>query len=111
MISYKPLSFNALQYTDWEHITDGYLNQQMIGDVVGDYFFVCPCNYFASQYAEHGNKVFYYYFNHVKYSDVTKYLANICHKRTTSNPWGDWMGVLHGDEIDYVFGNPLNKSR
>ena len=37
----------------------------MIGDVVGDFFFVCPCNYFAMQYAEHGNKVFYYYFNHV----------------------------------------------
>ena len=53
------------QYTDWEHIDDGYLNQKMIGDVVGDFFFVCPCNYFAMQYAEHGNKVFYYYFNHV----------------------------------------------
>ena len=38
----------------------------MIGDVVGDFFFVCPCNYFATQYAEHGNKVFYYYFNHVR---------------------------------------------
>ena len=37
----------------------------MIGDVVGDFFFVCPCNYFAMQYAEHGNKVYYYYFNHV----------------------------------------------
>ena len=54
------------QYTDWEHIDDGYLNQKMIGDVVGDFFFVCPCNYFAMQYAEHGNKVFYYYFNHVR---------------------------------------------
>ena len=53
------------QYTDWEHIDDGYLNQKMIGDVVGDFFFVCPCNYFAMQYAEHGNKVYYYYFNHV----------------------------------------------
>ena len=37
------------QYTDWEHIDDGYLNQKMIGDVVGDFFFVCPCNYFAQQ--------------------------------------------------------------
>ena len=93
-----------LQYTDWEHIDDGYLNQKMIGDVVGDFFFVCPCNYFAqqvgssflfcvhskmnksslhffhlvtqlelsfisiltfTQYAEHGNPVYYYYFNQV----------------------------------------------
>ena len=58
----------TFQYTDWEHIDDGYLNQKMIGDVVGDFFFVCPCNYFAMQYAEHGNKVFYYYFNHVSHS-------------------------------------------
>ena len=41
--------FHDLQYTDWEHIDDGYLNQKMIGDVVGDFFFVCPCNYFAQQ--------------------------------------------------------------
>ena len=59
------------QYTDWEHIDDGYLNQKMIGDVVGDFFFVCPCNYFATQYAEHGNKVFYYYFNHVSEIKLT----------------------------------------
>ncbi|XP_023348060.1 acetylcholinesterase [Eurytemora carolleeae] len=83
------------QYTDWEQVNDGFLNQKMIGDLVGDFFFVCPCNFFASQYAEHGNKVYYYYFNH----------------RTSSNPWGDWMGVLHGDEIDYVFGVPLKLNK
>ena len=47
---HQPLDlFHHLQYTDWEHIDDGYLNQKMIGDVVGDFFFVCPCNYFAQQ--------------------------------------------------------------
>ncbi|KAI8424413.1 hypothetical protein MSG28_002920 [Choristoneura fumiferana] len=82
----------VFQYTDWEEITDGYLNQKMIADIVGDYFFVCPTNYFAEVLADSGVDVYYYYFTH----------------RTSTSLWGEWMGVMHGDEMEYVFGHPLN---
>ncbi|KAI8424408.1 hypothetical protein MSG28_002920 [Choristoneura fumiferana] len=55
----------VFQYTDWEEITDGYLNQKMIADIVGDYFFVCPTNYFAEVLADSGVDVYYYYFTHI----------------------------------------------
>ncbi|KAF7286246.1 hypothetical protein GWI33_006543 [Rhynchophorus ferrugineus] len=84
----------VFQYTNWEHVNDGYLNQKMVGNVVGDYFFICPMNDFAELAAERGMKVYYYYFTH----------------RTSTSLWGEWMGVMHGDEIEYVFGHPLNMS-
>ncbi|KAI8424414.1 hypothetical protein MSG28_002920 [Choristoneura fumiferana] len=68
----------VFQYTDWEEITDGYLNQKMIADIVGDYFFVCPTNYFAEVLADSGVDVYYYYFTHRKH--ITHKYKNT-HKR------------------------------
>ncbi|TMW48604.1 hypothetical protein DOY81_006313 [Sarcophaga bullata] len=81
------------QYTSWEG-NPGYQNQQQIGRAVGDHFFTCPTNEYAQALAERGAQVHYYYFTH----------------RTSTSLWGEWMGVLHGDEIEYFFGQPLNTS-
>jgi acetylcholinesterase len=55
-----------LQYTDWEHLGDGYINQKKIAEVVGDHFFICPTNMFAQKFAEQGTRVYYYYFTQVR---------------------------------------------
>jgi len=31
--------------------------------------------------------------------------------RSTPNSWPGWAGVLHGDEINFVFGEPLNPNK
>ncbi|XP_043274489.1 acetylcholinesterase-like [Venturia canescens] len=84
----------AFQYTDWERAKDGYMYEEAIGDIVGDYFFICPSTQFAQLFADRGMKVYYYFFT----------------QRTSTNLWGKWMGVVHGDEVEYVFGRPLNMS-
>jgi acetylcholinesterase len=56
----------VLQYTDWEHLGDGYINQKKIAEIVGDCFFICPTNLFAEKFAEQGTTVYYYYFTQVR---------------------------------------------
>jgi len=55
--------------------------------------FVCPLNQFAQHYTSLGLDVYVYYFT----------------ERYQSNPWPGWMGVLHGDEIFFVFGEPFKR--
>ena len=63
-------------------------------EMTGDWLFSCPTINFAQQYAESGNTVYAYQFNH----------------RASTSPWPSWTGAMNGDEIPFVFGQPLNTS-
>lgn len=66
--------------------------RDLVQDLLGDYSFVCPVIRTANVYSSlQRNKVYMYQFVH----------------RTSANPWPSWMGVLHGYEIDHVFGAPI----
>ncbi|XP_030007080.1 acetylcholinesterase-like [Sphaeramia orbicularis] len=82
------------QYTDWADENNRMKNRDLMGSLVGDQFFVCPLLEFVDRYSQHGGKAFLYLFDH----------------RSSVNPWPAWMGVMHGYEIEFVFGMPLNVS-
>ncbi|XP_072248804.1 cholinesterase-like [Leuresthes tenuis] len=82
------------QYTDWTDVESRMKNRDLLGSLVGDELFVCPVVEFAHKYSQSGGKTFLYYFDH----------------RSSINPWPEWMGVMHGYEIEFVFGMPLNPS-
>lgn len=67
--------------------------RELLQDILGDYLFVCPVVHTAEAFS--------------KYSSA--YLYQFSH-RTSANPWPTWMGVLHGYELDHVFGAPLASS-
>ena len=84
------------EYTDWMHPDDPHVNRNALDKIVGDYQFTCNVNEFAGRYADTGNNTVYmYYYKH----------------RSANNPWPRWTGVMHADEISYIFGEPLDPSR
>ncbi|CAM4272192.1 unnamed protein product [Leuciscus chuanchicus] len=84
----------AFQYTDWTDEQSQHKNRDALGWLVGDHYLSCPMLDFARRYVENGGSARLFLFNH----------------RSSFNPWPQWMGVLHGDEIPFVFGIPLNQT-
>lgn len=82
------------QYTDWTDERNMVKSRDALGSLVGDWLFICPMIEFAQRYSQHHGKTFLYLFDH----------------RSSVNPWPEWMGVMHGYEIEFVFGMPLNAS-
>lgn len=85
----------VFEYTDWLNPDDPIKNRDALDKMVGDYQFTCNVNEFAHRYAETGNNVYMYLFTH----------------RSLGNPWPSWTGVMHGDEINYIFGEPLDPAK
>ncbi|XP_051900454.1 acetylcholinesterase isoform X2 [Pristis pectinata] len=83
----------ALQYTDWMDEHNGIKNRDAMDDLVGDHNVICPLMHFAHKYSEFGNGIYMYFFDH----------------RASNLAWPEWMGVIHGYEIEFVFGLPLEK--
>lgn len=103
----------VLQYTDWMDENNGLKNRDAMDDIVGDHNVICPLAHFARTYAQHhalkanvgsgfnlmnsaGNAqggIYLYLFDH----------------RASNLAWPEWMGVIHGYEIEFVFGLPLEK--
>ncbi len=83
----------VLQYTDW---TDEQSKPKNRGPrlVGGRPLFLMPLTGFARRFVENGGSARLFLFNH----------------RSSLNPWPGWMGVMHGDEIPFVFGIPLNQN-
>ncbi|XP_040284113.1 cholinesterase isoform X3 [Bufo bufo] len=80
-------------YTNWEDEHNPVLNRDAMADIIGDYNFVCPLLEFTKRNVELGNKAYIYFFNH----------------RSSKLAWPAWMGVVHGYEIEFVFGIPMHR--
>lgn len=79
-------------YMDWSDDQRVENYREALDDVVGDYNIICPALEFTKKFSELGN-AFFYYFEH----------------RSSKLPWPEWMGVMHGYEIEFVFGLPLER--
>nr|XP_006825277.1 PREDICTED: acetylcholinesterase-like [Saccoglossus kowalevskii] len=75
---------------------DGESLRDLADNTWGDYDIICPTVEFANEYHALVNEdVFLYNFQH----------------RSSHNPWPEWAGTVHADEIAYVFGVPLHNDQ
>ncbi|CAH1800626.1 unnamed protein product [Owenia fusiformis] len=77
--------------------SDKNANRDAIEDEMGDRAFICPTINLAQDFSasNSGNTVYMYYLSH----------------RASNEVWPEWMGTIHGADIQWIFGLPLDKSR
>lgn len=90
-------TYSSLATNKTKHLIESKMKsttyRDLLSKIVGDYFFTCSVLNTADLFTNHGSVLYMYYFT----------------ERSTINPWPKWMGVMHGYEIEYIFGLPLKK--
>ena len=67
-----------------------------LDDMTGDVAIVCPLFKLVDDVRPgRPGKLFFYHFD----------------QRSSQNPWPEWLGVMHGYEIEFIFGIPLDETK
>ncbi|CAH1229112.1 BCHE [Branchiostoma lanceolatum] len=82
----------SFQYTDWLRPGDGIMYRDALDTILTDQSYVCPASGTARAHTRVGTTAYMYEFAH----------------RSSISPYPNWAGVLHGDDIPFVLGQPLN---
>jgi len=70
-------------------------NMKKLSDALGDNSITCPTIYMADEFVARNKTVYMYLFDH----------------KSKNNKFGDWQGVSHYEEVPFVFGYPLRKTK
>ena len=81
------------EYFCWDRPTDNDAGQLSLSKALGDYLFSSDSHLWMRILGSHAIPVFAFQFGH----------------RTQNTPWPAWTGTKHGDELAYVFGDPLRQ--
>ncbi|XP_019614817.1 PREDICTED: uncharacterized protein LOC109462698 [Branchiostoma belcheri] len=82
----------AFQYTDWEQLGKETMYRDALNSLYSDFYFICPDVNIARAHVRNGASAYMYRFAH----------------RASISPFAPWMGAIHGEEIPFVFGLPLD---
>ncbi|XP_035690992.1 cholinesterase 2-like [Branchiostoma floridae] len=82
----------AFQYTDWERLDQDTMYRDAMDDLYGGYIFVCPDVNTGRAHLRNGATSYMYRFSH----------------RPSASPYPAWVGAIHGEEVPFVFGLPLD---
>lgn len=87
----KVIDAITYRYTFWDNVHNRAKNIENLDNAAADFHFICPALDMASTFAMNNQDVFFYHFT----------------QRASNHMWPDYFGVLHADEIQYTFGQPL----